>query len=127
MTSPTRIQRKRTPGWRLPPNTVIVDRTSRFGNPFTVVDCIEAGFADNTADASAVVTDMFHLWLTGENPGDNDVYQVGCRTFDRRWMLTHLGDLAEKDLACPCKPPAPGDPDHCHAAILLILARGGGA
>lgn len=33
---PKRIQRKRTKGWRKPENTVIVDRTSRWGNPFTV-------------------------------------------------------------------------------------------
>jgi hypothetical protein len=29
-----RIQLKRTKGWRMPPNTVKVDRTTRFGNPF---------------------------------------------------------------------------------------------
>ena len=29
---PKRIQRRRTKGWRKPENTVIVDRTSRFGN-----------------------------------------------------------------------------------------------
>jgi hypothetical protein len=31
---PARIQLKRTKGWRMPPNTVKVDRTTRFGNPF---------------------------------------------------------------------------------------------
>ena len=30
-----RIQRKRTKGWRMPPNTVYVGRGSRWGNPFT--------------------------------------------------------------------------------------------
>lgn len=30
-----RIQRKRTPGWRMPPNTVYVGRGSKWGNPFT--------------------------------------------------------------------------------------------
>lgn len=28
-----RIQRKRTKGWKMPPNTVYVGRPSRFGNP----------------------------------------------------------------------------------------------
>lgn len=33
---PKRIQRKRTKGWRMPPNTVYVGRPTRWGNPFTV-------------------------------------------------------------------------------------------
>ena len=35
-TLPKRIQRKRTKGWRMPPNTVCVSRPSKWGNPFTV-------------------------------------------------------------------------------------------
>ena len=31
---PKRIQRKRTKGWRLPPNTVCVTRPGKWGNPF---------------------------------------------------------------------------------------------
>lgn len=31
---PVRIQRKRTKGWRMPPNTVAVGRPGYFGNPF---------------------------------------------------------------------------------------------
>ena len=33
--TPVRIQRKRTKGWRMPPNTVYVGRGSRWGNPHT--------------------------------------------------------------------------------------------
>lgn len=29
-----RVQRKRTRGWRMPPNTVYVGRPSKWGNPF---------------------------------------------------------------------------------------------
>jgi hypothetical protein len=32
---PQRIQRKRTKGWRMPPNTVSVCRPGKWGNPFT--------------------------------------------------------------------------------------------
>ena len=32
--TPIRIQRERTKGWRMPPNTVYVWRLSKFGNPF---------------------------------------------------------------------------------------------
>jgi Domain of unknown function (DUF4326) len=35
---PERIQRKRTKGWRLPPNTICVSRPSRWGNPYRVQD-----------------------------------------------------------------------------------------
>jgi hypothetical protein len=31
---PQRIQLKRTKGWRMPANTVKVDRTTKWGNPF---------------------------------------------------------------------------------------------
>lgn len=33
---PERIQLRRTKGWRMPPNTIKVDRTTRWGNPFLV-------------------------------------------------------------------------------------------
>lgn len=33
---PIRIQRKRTKGWKAPPNTVSVTRPGPWGNPFTV-------------------------------------------------------------------------------------------
>lgn len=33
---PERIQRKRTKGWKMPPNTVSVCRPGRWGNPFKV-------------------------------------------------------------------------------------------
>src|SRR5690349_12771687 len=35
MQKPERVQLKRERGWRMPPNTVKVDRTTKFGNPFT--------------------------------------------------------------------------------------------
>ncbi len=33
---PVRIQRQRTRGWRMPPNTVYVGRPTKWGNPFSV-------------------------------------------------------------------------------------------
>lgn len=35
-TTPKRIQRKRTKGWRMPPGAVYVGRPGPFGNPFTI-------------------------------------------------------------------------------------------
>ena len=34
--SPQRVQLRRSKGWRMPPNTVKVDRTTKWGNPFKV-------------------------------------------------------------------------------------------
>ncbi|MBT3185663.1 MAG: DUF4326 domain-containing protein [Nitrospina sp.] len=39
---PKRIQRKRAKGWRKPDNTVIVDRASRWGNPYKVTENLPA-------------------------------------------------------------------------------------
>ena len=39
--TPQRIQLKRTKGWRMPPNTVKVDRATRWGNPYRGVDAVE--------------------------------------------------------------------------------------
>jgi hypothetical protein len=36
MEQPTRIQRKRTKGWKMPKNTVYVGRPTKWGNPFPV-------------------------------------------------------------------------------------------
>lgn len=36
---PRRIQLRRIKGWRLPPDTVKVDRTTPWGNPWTAADC----------------------------------------------------------------------------------------
>jgi hypothetical protein len=46
MTTPKRIQRKRTKGWQMPENAVYVGRGSQWGNPFTV---------DNTGQIPAVL------------------------------------------------------------------------
>ena len=32
---PIRIQRKRTKGWKMPPNTIYVGRPTKWGSPFT--------------------------------------------------------------------------------------------
>lgn len=115
---PARIQRKRTPGWKLPPGAVIVDRTSRFGNPFRVADATDAEYSN---PRRAVVA-FYRAWLNG-SPDLQDVYVVGGRTYDRRRVLADLPLLRGRDLACPCPPPEPGEPDHCHGTVLLDLAN----
>lgn len=109
--SPRRIQRRRVKGWRLPEGARIVDRTSRFGNPFTVVDATAEGY---TAP-QWVCVELHAEWLDGEGPA---VYVVKGRRFDRNWVLNHLHELRGRDLACPCPPGTP-----CHADTLIAWAN----
>ncbi|MFF0821193.1 DUF4326 domain-containing protein [Micromonospora haikouensis] len=110
-TLPKRIQRRRVKGWTKPDNTVIVDRTSRWGNPFKAVDAIDNGFADNPADARKVCVQSFNDWLDGEP----DYAQVEPER--RAWILANLHLLAGKDVACPCPPGA-----LCHGDSLIRRA-----
>ena len=99
--SPRRIQRKRTRGWRLPPNTVCVSRPSKWGNPFRVTD-------ERTASECV---HAFRIWLTVKH------CHAGIPE-RKQWMLEHLHELRGKHLACWCRPGAP-----CHADVLLELAN----
>lgn len=113
---PNRIQRKRAKGWAKPDNCVIVDRTSRFGNPFKIGE---------DADDAAHATALYIEWLAFNSPDCLDPY-AGTETRDsmnhrRDWILAHAGQLHGKDLACFCPLPEPGQPDHCHAAALIAM------
>ncbi|MFJ1696244.1 DUF4326 domain-containing protein [Streptomyces sp. NPDC088252] len=118
---PVRIQRRRTKGWRLPENAVIVSRPSRFGNPFLIKDAIDAEMGEPRS-ACAV---NYREWLRVGTEGGwhEETYRIGKQTFDRRRVLAELHLLRGKDLACTCPLPADGEPDHCHAAVLLELAN----
>ena len=57
-TRPQRVQLKRSAGWKMPANTVKVDRTTRWGNPFTAADC----------GSVAVAVAQHGRWMRGEIP-----------------------------------------------------------
>lgn len=124
---PARIQRRRTPGWTLasattnPLGAVIVSRPSRFGNPFTIAQAIDA----EMGNPRSAVTEAYREWLRVGTAGGwfEETYRIGRQVFDRRRVLADLHLLRGKDLACTCPLPAPGEPDHCHAAVLLHLAN----
>ena len=104
--TPRRVQRRRTAGWRKPDGAVIVDRTSRWGNPFTI------GWPGITDRASAIAA--YRDWLHGAG---SQVYHRAV-ALDREWVLQHLQELAGRDLCCPCPE---GEP--CHGDVLLRLAN----
>jgi hypothetical protein len=121
MNTPTRLQRRRTKGWRKPEGAVIVTRPSRFGNPFTFAMAYELGYAEygDTEQAREAVLGAFRSWLAGNRL----MWQSEEGDTARRRLLDGIPELRGKDLACYCPLPEPGQPDHCHAAVLLKLAN----
>jgi hypothetical protein len=99
---PERIQLSRRKGWRMPPNTVKVDRSTPFGNPFR---------SDSLTATGAVLA--FRMWLLAP------VNLTTPAPERRQRLLDRLHTLRGKNLACWCPPGAP-----CHADTLLELANG---
>jgi len=118
MSAPLRIQLRRTKGWRMPRNTVKVDRSTKWGNParpgrsfmgFPVRDARHAaslylGFAPQ----NVVLVEAAKVELRGKNLG------CWCRLCDLHADGKPAGER------CPyC--------DSCHVDTLIELANGGDA
>lgn len=107
-TTPTRIRLSRAKGWRMPENTVKVDRTTQWGNPFVVgkVAALAGG---------RKVEDRRHAFVLYRSVAfDNARLIEAART-----------ELKGKNLACWC-PLVDADypsEDICHAAVLLEIAN----
>lgn len=99
---PHRVQLSRKKGWRMPPNTVVVARPSKYGNPHRVGFCPVCGVEHTQAEAVAK-------------------FEADCIALPR----LYLADLKGKNLACWCKIiNSCGFLEQCHADILLELANG---
>lgn len=92
MTTLLRIQRRRVKGWRLPPNTRCVDRTTEFGNRYMIGERIEHvdGKTYLVADAGMAVR-LHREWL----------YWQMDKFKTMRDGLRH--DLGGHNLACFCR------------------------
>ncbi len=131
-TLPRRIQRQRTRGWKMPPNTVYVGRPSFFGNhistctrphncalrPCACCDdatdgrnwcCVSAyrEYVSSGVEKRASRTGLFQYALDAS---------VGYPT--RHELIERLPELRGKNLACWCPLDMP-----CHADVLLELAN----
>ena len=101
----------------MPANTLKVDRSTIFGNPFT----------SEVRQVSEAVA-MFEDWLCDQHWDHHAgaayapliINQLSER---RRDLLAALPNLRGYNLACWCSLPNEGEPDHCHAAVLLKLAN----
>jgi hypothetical protein len=103
---PQRIQLRRIKGWRIPPNTIKVDRSGDWGNPFeedvhgTQEECVK----------------LFAAMLRGEfaSGGVTVAEQQAYHTMAHR----DRDQITGKNLGCWCKPGTP-----CHADVLLEFAN----
>jgi hypothetical protein len=103
---PQRIQRKRSPGWRMPENTVYVGRPSKWGNPFRVGT---KGFEYTQAKAVELHENVLFV-NKAITSGNNSGVLITIDEIKK--------ELKGKNLACWCKPSDP-----CHADILLKIAN----
>ena len=114
MNKPKRVQRKRSKGFKLPENTKCVNRGTKWGNPFKVLE----------EDKSWVVKDSDNNYW-GEiydNKGDAIDKSIECFSgwIDGKVLIKKL-DLSElkgKNLACFCP-----EGSSCHGDVLLKLAN----
>jgi hypothetical protein len=71
LAEPRRVQLRRTKGWRMPENTVKVDRTTRFGNDFVMAHEGTRGIAiasfREKAEAQMEACPQFYEPLRGKN------------------------------------------------------------
>lgn len=137
---PARVQRRRTPGWRAPEGAVYVGRPSRWANPFAV----GALYVSRTAFHDAPYPEHREREEgTFEHPAwspwpawTETVARVRDRAHAVELFRAHVAyedidwrpetirrGLAGRDLMCWCPLPEPGQPDHCHASVLLRIAN----
>jgi len=105
---PERIQLTRKAGWRKPEGAVVVSRPSKWGNPYE----------GDRASAVELFTATLDMLRAGfpivDDAGEDITYPSDAE------IRAELGGRA---LACWCPPPADGEPDVCHAAVLLKIAN----
>ena len=90
---PTRIQRRRTKGFRLPPKTLCITRPGPWGNPYHSVLMFRCSLYHPSSEIVGSVAERFY------------------------WMRLHIMNLLQYDhIACWCKPTDP-----CHGDVLLAL------
>lgn len=107
---PTRIQRSRKPGSKLPPNTICVNRGTKWGNPYRVekygreraIELFRECILNNA---------MCYYYFN---------YLEAMKQFTRfKWMSEHLHLIREADhVACFC----PLDVE-CHGDVLIEISQ----
>lgn len=122
-----RIQLKRTKGWRMPENTVKVDRTTKWGNPFRVGyqtsvwhrPGSQAGCPDEPVYRDTfIVVDAAHSIRLFRHAVLRE-----ADWYHDTWEASDFSELRGKNLACWCPLHINGGYSPCHADVLLSLAN----
>lgn len=116
--TPTRIQRKRTKGWKMPKGAVYVGRPTKWGNPFVVHgDHMLHGRSQPMAPEIAVgcfrATVKEGAWFSQPLP-----WPKGKIPAEMTTVADVQRELRGKTLACWCPLDQP-----CHADVLLEIAN----
>lgn len=115
---PDRIQLSRAKGWRMPQNTVKVDRSTKWGNPFDWASFYRPGH-NTPEDARAEAVRMFRAAVIGfESNGSWCAPVAHPDSTIGRIIAEAPASLRGKNLACWCPAGAP-----CHADVLLEIAN----
>jgi N6-adenosine-specific RNA methylase IME4 len=101
---PKRFQRRRIKGWRKPDGGIIVDRSTRWGNPFEALD-------KSLEEATRVVAGFEAMALDPDRADHYPTITYPAITEMRR-------ELRGRDLGCWCPLDRP-----CHADVLLKIAN----
>lgn len=137
MSTPQRVQRKRTKGWKMPAGTIYVGRGSKWGNPFRSGEF----YKDRTGfhDCPYPVLKPFFMrethTITGKlitihcNPISGatqavELYRRFVAYNDDIFTPEAIAALTGKNLACWCPlTDAQGNHVPCHADVLLEIAN----
>jgi len=90
---PKRIQRQRTKGWKMPPNTVYVGRPGKWGNPYIAE-------------------------IESEREQCKQAFRYWIERLIAKGVSHDFTELRGKNLACWCPLDQP-----CHADVLLEIAN----
>jgi hypothetical protein len=103
---PQRIQLSRRKGWRMPADTIKVDRSTKWGNPFVVgthgtqVQCVE-----------------LYRSLVGGAPSPS-LANIAEQQAAYAWVRDHREQLRGRNLACWCRIGS-----SCHADVLIEIVN----
>lgn len=129
MTAPVRLRLSRRAGFDLQAvsretnglDAVNVARPGKWGNPFIIKECREAGFAGSDDEIARRCAEAFRVWL---GPYWRENWDGPESERRRDAILSSLSSLRGKNLACWCKiADQHGAYVPCHADVLLSLAN----
>ena len=135
MTTPVRMRLSRAKGFNLQAASrainglpaVSVARPGKWGNPFVIGGFYLRGDPDPKRAGPVRMT-----WVRALDPMFADARYTRIETAEQavdwfRWYAEQypnvFSQLRNHNIACWCPLPAPGEPDHCHAAVLLEIAN----